>query len=377
MVQCKCPLSGAKRTWQLHCKMSANDPKRTLTDPFLEAGSSRYDVAVPGRGQNETTGKLALAGGCAAWCFSVGRVFAQQAAKIPRVGVLVSASEPHPFAEALRRGLQRLGYAEGRNIMLDVRYTQGRSDRAAELATELVRSDVAVIVAHFTPAVRAAMAATKTIPIVIVAGAPLQSGFIKSLSEPGGNVTGLSGMDAELGGKRVQVLRELIPNLNCVGVLATTPTTDPFSQPFVADIQAAAKAANLRASPVLIGGSSELEEAFSLMAKDGAQAVIVQGFFGPFASRIVQIANRHRIGYMSNDRSAVAAGGLVSVSANFPVLYEQAATYVDKILKGADPARLPVEQPSKFQITVNNRTVQALGLSISPTLLAQIDEVIE
>jgi len=272
--------------------------------------------------------------------------------------------------------LQRLGYAEGRNIMLDVRYTQGRSDRAAELATELVRGDVAVIVAHFTPAVRAAMAATKTIPIVIVAGAPLQSGFIKSLSEPGGNVTGLSGMDAELGGKRVQVLRELIPNLNCV-VLATTPTTDPFSQPFVADIQAAAKAANLRASPVLIGGSSELEEAFSLMAKDGAQAVIVQGFFGPFASRIVQIANRHRIGYMSNDRSAVAAGGLVSVSANFPVLYEQAATYVDKILKGADPARLPVEQPSKFQITVNNRTIQALGLSISPTLLAQIDEVIE
>ena len=320
---------------------------------------------------------LLLLGGCAAWCFSVGRVFAQQAAKVPRVGVLVSASEPHPFAEALRRGLQRLGYAEGRNIMLDVRYTQGRSDRAAELATELVRSDVAVIVAHFTPAVRAAMAATKTIPIVIVAGAPLQSGFIKSLSEPGGNVTGLSGMDAELGGKRVQVLRELIPNLNCVGVLATTPTTDPFSQPFVADIQAAAKAANLRASPVLIGGSSELEEAFSLMAKDGAQAVIVQGFFGPFASRIVQIANRHRIGYMSNDRSAVAAGGLVSVSANFPVLYEQAATYVDKILKGADPARLPVEQPSKFQITVNNRTVQALGLSISPTLLAQIDEVID
>ena len=297
--------------------------------------------------------------------------------KSPRVGVLVSASEPHPFAEALRSGLHRLGYAEGRNIVLDVRYTQGRSDRAAELATELVRGDVAVIVAHFTPAVRAAMAATKTIPIVMVAGAPLQSGFIKSLSEPGGNVTGLSGMDAELGGKRIQVLRELIPNLNCVGVLATTPTTDPFSQPFVTDIQAAAKAANLRVSPVLIGGSSELEEAFALMAKDGAKAVIVQGFFGPFASRIVQIANRHRIGYMSTDRSAVAAGGLVSVSANFLLLYEQAATYVDKILKGENPARLPVEQPSKFQITVNNRTAEALGLSISPTLIAQIDEVID
>jgi putative ABC transport system substrate-binding protein len=320
---------------------------------------------------------LLLAGG-AAWCFSAGRVFAQQAAKVPRVGVLVSASEPHPLAEALRRGLQRLGYAEGRNIVLDVRYTQGRSDRATELATELVRGDVAVIVAHFTPAVRAAMAATKTIPIVMApAGAPLQSGFIKSLSEPGGNVTGLSAMDAELGGKRIQLLRELIPNLSCVGVLATTPTTDPFSRPFVADIQAATKATNLRASPVLIGGSSELEEAFSLMAKDGAQAVIVQGFFGPSASRIVQIANRYRIGFMSTDRSAVAAGGLVSISANFPLLYEQAATYVDRILKGANPARLPVEQPSKFQITINNRTAQALGLSISPTLLAQVDEVID
>src|SRR5262249_46501770 len=150
---------------------------------------------------------LLLLGGGAAWCFSAGWVFAQQTAKVPRVGVLVSASEPHPFAESLRRGLQRLGYAEGQNIILDVRYTQGRSDRP----TELVRGDVSVIVAHFTPAVRAAMAATKTIPIVMVAGAPLQSGFIKSLSEPGGNVTGLSGMDAELGGKRIQVLRELIP----------------------------------------------------------------------------------------------------------------------------------------------------------------------
>ena len=305
------------------------------------------------------------------------RAFSQQAGSVPHVGVLVSASEPHPFADALRRGLERLGYSEGRNIALEVRYTQGRSDRAAELAAELVRRGVAVIVAHFTPAVRAAMAATKTIPIVMVAGAPLQSGFVKSLAEPGGNVTGLSGMDAELGGKRIQLLRELIPNLTCVGVLATTPTTDPFSQPFVADIQAAAATAKLRVSPVLIGGPSEFEEAFSIMAKDGAQAVIVQGFFGPSAKTVLQVANKYRIAYMSTDRSAVAEGGLVSMSANFPVLYEQAATYVDRILKGASPATLPVEQPSKFQVTVNNKTAQALGLSIAPSLLAQIDEIID
>lgn len=320
---------------------------------------------------------VVLLGSSAVCPFTARRAFSQQLANIPRVGVLVSASEPHPFADALRRGLERLGYSDGRNIILDVRYTQGRSDRAAELAAELVRSDVRVIVAHFTPAVRAAMAATKTIPIVMVAGAPLQSGFIKSLAEPGGNVTGLSGMDAELGGKRIQLLRELIPNLTCVGVLATTPTTDPFSQPFVADIQAAATTAKLKTSPVLVSGPNEFEDAFSSMANDGAQAVIVQGFFGPYAKAIVPIANGHRIAYMSTDRSAVADGGLVSMSANFLALYEQAAIYVDKILKGANPARLPVEQPSKFQVTVNNKTAQALGLSISPTLAAQVDEIID
>jgi putative tryptophan/tyrosine transport system substrate-binding protein len=315
----------------------------------------------------------------AAWLLSArGRAFSQQTLKIPRIGVLVSASEPHPFADALRRGLQNLGYSEGRNIKLEVRYTEGRSDRAAELAAELVRSDVAMIVAHFTPAVRAAMAATKTVPIIMApAGAPLQSGFIKSLYEPGGNVTGLSAMDAELGGKRIQLLSDLIPKLACVGVLATTPTTDPYSRPFVADIQAAATALNVRVSPVLIGGPSELEEAFSILAKDGAQAVIVQGFFGPYAKRIVQIANSHRIGYMSSDRSAVADGALVSLSANFPLLYEYAAVYVDKILKGANPASLPVEQPSKFQVTVNSKTAQALGLPLSPIFLAQVDEVID
>jgi putative ABC transport system substrate-binding protein len=272
----------------------------------------------------------------AVWLLSArGHAISQPAAKVPRVGVLVSASEPHPFAGALRHGLQNLGYSEGRNIALDVRYTQGRSDLAAQFAAELVRSGVAIIVAHFTPAVKAAMAATKTIPIVMVAGAPLQSGFIKSLYEPGGNVTGLSAMDAELGGKRIQLLSDLIPKLACVGVLATTPTTDPFSRPFVADIQAAGAALNVRVAPVLIGGPSELEEAFSVLAKEGAQAVIVQGFFGPHSKRIAQLAISHRIGYMSTDRSAVVDGGLASISANFPVLYEYAAVYVEAPIRRA------------------------------------------
>jgi putative tryptophan/tyrosine transport system substrate-binding protein len=291
---------------------------------------------------------LFLLSGSAAWLASGRRhAVSQPATKAPRIGVLVSASEPHPFADALRHGLQNLGYSEGRDFTLDVRYTQGRSDLAAQFAAELVKSNVAMIVAHFTPAVRAAMAATKTIPIVMVAGAPLESGFIKTLYEPGGNVTGLSAMDAELGGKRIQLLGDLIPKLACVGVLATTPTTDPFSRPFVADIQAAGSALNVRVAPVLIGGPSELEEAFSILAKEGAQGVIVQGFFSPDSKRIAQLAINYRIGYMSADRSAVVDGGLASMSANFPLLYERAAVYVDKLLKGANPASLPVEQPSR------------------------------
>ena len=164
---------------------------------------------------------LLLGGGGACSISADRRAFSQQLAGVPRVGAIISASEPHPFVDAFWRGLQALGYSDGRNIVVELRYTQGRSDRAAQFADEFVRSKVDVIVAHFTPAVRAAMAATKTIPIVVVAGAPLQSGFIKSLSQPGGNVTGLSAMDAELGGKRIQLLREIIPNLSCVGVLAT------------------------------------------------------------------------------------------------------------------------------------------------------------
>jgi putative tryptophan/tyrosine transport system substrate-binding protein len=170
-----------------------------------------------------------LLGGAVAWPLAAR---AQQTGKLPLIGVLVSASPPHPFADAFWHGLHALGYSEGQNIKVEFRYTDGRSDRAEEFADELVRQPVDVIVAHFTPAVRAALGATRTIPIVMApAGAPLQSGFVESLARPGGNVTGLSAMDAEIGGKRLQLLRELIPGLERVAVLASTPSTDPFSGP--------------------------------------------------------------------------------------------------------------------------------------------------
>jgi putative ABC transport system substrate-binding protein len=305
------------------------------------------------------------------------RAFSQQPAKLPRVGVLVGASPPYPFADAFRRGLNALGYREGHNIALEFRYTEGRSDRAAELAAELVRLGVDVIVTHFTQATRAAMGATQTIPIVMVVGAPLQSGFVDNLARPGGNATGLSAMDSEMAGKRLQILRELIPGLARVAVLGTTPATNPYSGPFMEDFRQATASAGLKLEPVLISGPDEFERAFAEMARAQAQAVIVQEHFDPYRAILLELAAKHKLAYMSGTRETTVAGGLVSISANWVVLYERAASYVDKIIKGAKPGNIPVEQPTKFQVVLNMRTVEALGLTISPSLLAQIDEVID
>jgi putative ABC transport system substrate-binding protein len=318
---------------------------------------------------------VALLGGAAAWPLAAR---AQQPGKLPLIGALVSASPPHPLADAFWRGLHALGYSEDRNIKVEFRYTDGRSDRAEEYAEEFVRLGVDVIVAHFVPAVEAAMGATRTIPIVMAPhGAPLQLGAIDSLNRPGGNVTGLSAMDAEIGGKRLQLLRELIPNLGCVAVLATTATTARFSVPFVEDLRSAAGRAGIRFEPILIGGPSELRTAFAAMAKAEAQAVVVQPFFDPQGAVLVELAAKYRLAFLSGSRSVTAAGGLVSMAANWSQLYERAAFYVDKILKGAKPADLPIEQPTKFDVTLNMKTAKALGLTISPTLLAQVDEVME
>jgi len=316
-----------------------------------------------------------LASATVAWPLAVR---AQQPRKLPLIGVLISASPPHPFADAFWRGLHALGYSEGQNIKVDFRYTNGQSDRAEEYAEEFVRLGVDVIVAHYVPAVEAAQRATRTIPIVMAPhGAPLQLGAVNSLARPGGNVTGLSAMDAEIGGKRLQLLRELIPNLGCVAVLATTATTARFSVPFVEDLRSAAGRAGIRFEPILIGGPSELRTAFAAMAKAEAQAVVVQPFFDPQGAVLVELAAKYRLAFLSGSRSVTAAGGLVSMAANWSQLYERAAFYVDKILKGAKPADLPIEQPTKFDVTLNMKTAKALGLTISPTLLAQVDEVME
>ena len=316
-----------------------------------------------------------LGGAAAAWPLGA---LGQQPGKLPLIGVLVSASPPHPFADAFWRGLHALGYSEGQNIKVEFRYTEGRSDRAEEFAEEFVRTGVNVIVAHYAIGTAAAMAATRTIPIVMAPhGAPLQLGVINSLARPGGNVTGLSAMDAEIGGKRVELLRELIPNLSRIAVLATTSTTSPFGPPFVEDLRLAATSASLGFKPILIGGSSEFRSAFAEMGKANVQAVVVQPFFDPYRGILIDLASKYRLPYMSGNQEVTAAGGLVSMAANWSQLFERAAFYGDKILKGAKPGDLPVEQPTKFVVTLNMKTAQALGLTISPTLLTQIDEVVE
>ena len=303
-------------------------------------------------------------------------VRAQQTGKVPRVGVLVSLSAPHPFADAFRSGMSDLGYVEGSNIAYEWRYADAQFSKAVQLAAELVQLPVDVIAAYHTPAVKAAMNATNTTPIVMSpAGAPLETGLVESLARPGGNVTGLSNMEAELGGKRLDLLREAIPGLARVGVLAVK--TDPFTPPFLKDLQSGASRLDLQLHPVAVEGEAKLEEAFAAMNAAGVQAVIVQPNFLPQTPTIVALAAKHRLPILSSYRSITQSGGLISYSADHAAHFRRAAAFVDKILKGANPADLPVEQPTKFELVVNAKTAKVLGLTVPPTLLARADEVIE
>jgi putative ABC transport system substrate-binding protein len=270
----------------------------------------------------------------------------------------------------------QLGYVEGRNIAIEWRYADALFSRAVELATELVQLPVNVIVAHHTPAVKAAMTVTSSIPIVMSpAGAPLQTGLVKSLARPGGNVTGLSSMEAELGGKRLELLQNIIPKLTRVAVLGAR--TDPFTGPYVDDFRRAATRLGLQVQPVLVDGPGEFTGAFSEMAATAAQAVVIQPLFQPYTKSIVEIAAKYRLAVMSSYRDTTEAGGLISYSADHAAYFQRAALFVDRILKGAKPADLPVEQPTKFELVINAKTAKALGLTIPSSLRLLADQVIE
>jgi putative ABC transport system substrate-binding protein len=299
-----------------------------------------------------------------------------QQPKMPTVGALVIGNiNPEQFWREFRQGLRDLGYVEGQNIRFEFRSAEGHLDRLPELAAELVRLKIDIIVTWFTPTALAAKQATLEIPIVMAeTGDPVGTGLVASLPQPGGNVTGIAAVTAELAGKSIQLIRDMLPSARRVTALANA--TDPFSKPFLEQIQLVGEATGTTINPVRISSSEELETAFATMEKDRPDAVIVQPSLP--SRRAAELALKHRVPAVSVPRwFAEEQGGLMSYSARYVDLFRKAAVYVDKILKGAQPADLPVEQPTHFELIINMKTAKALGIDVPPTLLARADVVIE
>ena len=309
---------------------------------------------------------------------------AQAAWKVPRIGYLAGgwpSDPPNPAGQAFREGLQELGYVEGRNILLERRFAGGRVDRYPDLVAELVRLPVDVIVAPGTAAAQAARRATATIPIVIVlAGNPVGDGLITSLARPGGNVTGTTSVSAEIAGKYLELLREAVPAVSRVAVL-WNPLTPPHTM-HVKETEAAARTLGLTVQPVSVRRPDEIPGAFATMSRVRADGLIVLSdpmFDGSYRERmrIVELVAKNRLPTIYSIRELAQTGGLMSYGPSQPALFRRTATYVDKILKGAKPADLPVEQPTKFELAINLKTAKALGLTIPPAVLARADEIIQ
>jgi putative ABC transport system substrate-binding protein len=316
---------------------------------------------------------IALVGGAAtAWPLAAR---AQHPAKLPVIGALVIGNtDPEQFWREFRQGLRDLGYVEGQNIRFEFRSAQGDASRLPELAAELVRLKVDVIVTWFTPTAVAARQATRDIPIVMAeTGDPIGTGLVASLPRPGGNVTGIASVTAELAGKSVQLIRDLLPSARRVTALANV--TDPFSKPFLEQIDLGGAATGTTIRAIRISNDEEFESAFAAMEKDRPDAVIVQPSLP--SKRAAELALKQRVPAVSVPRWFAEQGGLMSYSAKYVELFRKAAVYVDKILKGAHPADLPVEQPTHFELVINMKTANALGLTVPPALLARADEVIE
>jgi len=325
---------------------------------------------------------IELLGGAAAATWSLA-VHAQQ--PMPVIGLLMTgyANSPEMQADldAIRQGLLSLGYAEGRNIVLERRYAEGAIDRLPILAAEFVRSKVDVIIAFATPAGRAVQQATDAIPIVVSSmGDPVQDGLVASLSRPGKNITGTTFLGPELVSKRIALLKELIPSISRVGVLwhpgAFSERTTTAMLTEVAD---AAGSLGVVLQRVEARNAGQFERAFSEMAKGRADAMLEfpSPMFFVERKRMVELATRYRMPAMYNAREFVQLGGLIAYGASILDLHRRCAVYVDRILRGTKPADLPVEQPTKFELFINVKVARELGLIVPPTLLARADEVIE
>jgi putative tryptophan/tyrosine transport system substrate-binding protein len=305
-------------------------------------------------------------------------VEAQQPKKEARIGFLApgSASGYASLTDAFRQGLRELGYVEGKNIVIEYRYTEGKLDPLPELATDLVRLKVDVIITASTPDALATKQRTGTIPIVFTWVAdPLD--LVASLARPGGNVTGLTTVTADLSGKRLEVLKEAIPGVSRVGVLLHSDNPVPVR--LFRDMENASPQFGIRLHSLGVRGPNELQKAFEVAAKEriGALFVIEEAVIASYRTRVLELALKQRLPTASLYREFAEAGGLLTYGADLPDLFRRAATYIDKILKGTKPADLPVEQPIKFEFVINVKTAKQIGLTIPPSVLYRADKVIK
>jgi ABC-type uncharacterized transport system substrate-binding protein len=310
-----------------------------------------------------------------------GSLEAQQPKKVPRIGYLAisSLSSSSTRIEALRQGLRELGYVEGKNIVIEWRSGEGKTERMPALAAELVSLKVDVIVTGGSGATRPAKAATSTIPIVMAQDEdPLGNGFVASLARPGGNITGLSNLASELSGKRLELLKEIVPGLSRVAVFRTS--NSPGNAQALRDTELAAGALAVKLQYLDVLSPNDIEPTFRAATKGRADAVLML-IGGPILNshgkQIIDLAVKSRLPAIYNRRNDAEVGGLASYSANNDDLFRRAAIYVDKILKGAKPADLPVEQPTKFELVINLKAAKQIGLTIPPNVLARADKVIK
>ena len=309
---------------------------------------------------------------------TVSRADAQQLAKIPRLGYLAALFiDPSSDLKAFRQGLAALGYVEGKNIVIEYRYAEGKLDRLPDLAAELVALKVDIIVALNPPSARAAKNATKTIPIVMRStDDPVTTGLVESLARPGGNITGLTSMATDLIGKRLEILKEAIPRTSQVAVLRNPTVPDaPIKWQ---EVETAGRALKLQIHSVEVSGANDFEGAFKAATKHRDQALMVlrSPLIVNNQTKIAELAIKSRLPAMYDDHEFVDAGGLMSYGTDLADLHRRAATYVDKILKGRTPADLPVERPRKFEFIVNLKAAKAIGVTIEPNVLVRADRVI-
>jgi putative tryptophan/tyrosine transport system substrate-binding protein len=302
---------------------------------------------------------------------------AQQSANIRRIGFLTGGGNPFSF-EAFRQGLRNLGYIEGKNIVIEYRSAEGDQERIAGLVTELVQLKVDVLISGTLVAIRAAKQATNTIPIVMVLSVdPVATGLVDSLARPGGNITGLTNLARDLSGKRLELFKEVVPGISHIGMLRDAD--DPSAALGFKEYEAVAPALKVQLQSLEVRGPNpNLEGAFQAAAKGRASALIaIRGFlFNRYPKQIADLAIKNRLPLMFERNEYVEAGGLMSYATKDVDQWRRAATYVDKILKGAKPADLPVEQPTKFEFVINLKTAKQIGLTIPPNVLARADRVI-